>query len=290
MSLDKTQNLQRKDLPINDLEPNLNNPNEMSEQQFNMLYDNIERMGITDPILVRPLKEKKGKYRIIGGHHRWEVAKIFGYEEVPCTIVNDPNFDDDMEKFQMVRHNIIHGSMSAKKFTDLYASLSTKYTEEAASEMFGFTSEEEFRKLVRKTGASLPKEMQAEFKKAVKEIKTVADLSLVLNSLFTAHGDTLPHGYMVFDFGGQEHLWIRMQAKQRQQMVNLGNYVRSQNRTLDAAIAVLLQLTAQGNLSQEGFEEAFLATPEVDLSDLDPDGFPAEDEIVKAKKLDAALS
>ena len=102
MSLDKTQNLQRKDLPINDLEPNLNNPNEMSEQQFNMLYDNIERMGITDPILVRPLKEKKGKYRIIGGHHRWEVAKIFGYEEVPCTIVNDPNFDDDMEKFQMV--------------------------------------------------------------------------------------------------------------------------------------------------------------------------------------------
>lgn len=282
---EKTTSLLRMMAPINALVPNEHNPNEMDEASFNALYDNIERMGVTDPILVRPIPGKAGQYKIIGGHHRWEVAKLHDLEEVPITVVTDPSFDDDAEKFQMVRHNIIHGKMSAKKFTALYESLSGKYSEEVASEMFGFTSEEDFRKMVQKTGASLPKEMQQSFKDAAKEIKTVNDLSLVLNRLFTSYGDTVPYGYMVMDFGGQDHVWVRMEPKQRQQLLNLGNYCRGHNRTIDKAMAVLLQLIATESLSQEKFEEEFMKAPELNMANLDDATPPTDDNVAQADNL-----
>lgn len=283
----RTASLVRKNVAIDLLVPNEHNPNEMDEASFNMLYDNIERVGLTDPILVRPLPD--GRYKIVGGHHRWDVAKIHGLEEVPITVITDASFDDDAEKFQMVRHNIIHGKMSPKKFMGLYESLSGKYTEEVAAELFGFADEEDFKKLVASTAASLPKEMQQDFKKAAKEIKTVQDLSLVLNKMFTSHGDTVPYGYMIFDFGGQDHLWIRMANKQKQQMLNLGNLCRSNNRSLDGAMAVLLQLIATGDLSQAKFEEMFMLLPEVGMDNLHESEPPTEDAIAQADQLAGIL-
>lgn len=47
--------------------------------------------------------------------------------------------------------------------------------------------------LIDDTRESLPPEMRKEFDKAKEEIKTVDDLSLVLNRLFTKYGSTLPY-------------------------------------------------------------------------------------------------
>lgn len=173
---EKTKALKRKMVPITKLFPNNTNPNVMSTAEFNLLYDNIEKMGITDPILVRVHPKIKGSFRIVGGEHRWEVAKLLDFVEVPVTIVDDPDFDDDQEKFQLVRHNIIHGKMSPKKFLKLYESLSKKYADDVVAESFGFVEEEDFKKIISQTAKGLPKEMQEEFKEAAKEIKTIDGL------------------------------------------------------------------------------------------------------------------
>lgn len=262
-ALDKTKALTRTFLPIDNLVPNEQNPNEMGEAEFNLLYDNIEKMGVTDPILVRPHPEQEGMYKIVGGHHRWEVAKLHGLDEVPVTIVEAEDFDDDMERFQMVRHNIIHGKMNPQKFMSLYESLAGKYTEEVAAEMFGFADEEEFKKLVQSTAKALPKELQQQFKDATREIRTVDDLAAVLNRLFTAYGDTVPYGYMIFDYGGQDHIWLRMQKKQKEHLLSFGQWCASKNRSIDKAMTVLMQLVAAGELSMSALEAGVMATPEV---------------------------
>ena len=73
--------------------------------------------------------------------------------------------------------------MNPKKFVQLYQSLSQKYSDEAAAEMFGFAEEEEFKKLVNATANALPPEMKQQFKEASKELKTIDDLTLLLNRL-----------------------------------------------------------------------------------------------------------
>lgn len=239
----KTEALERRMLPVKMLEPSSYNPNEMSDRQFNLLHDNIRKVGITDPILVRPIG--KDRYRIVGGAHRYKVAEMLGFKEVPCTILNGKDFSEDEEKFQMVRHNVIHGKMSPRKFVELYQSLSKKYTEEVAAESFGFATEEEFRRLVKTTAAGLPQGMQEQFKEAAKELKSIEQLAKLLNHLFSTYGDTLPYGYMIFDFGGKESVWLRMEAKTRGNFDRIAANCKTHGRALDHVMAGLMEFAVE---------------------------------------------
>jgi ParB/RepB/Spo0J family partition protein len=259
-AIDKTQTLGRLNLPTDQLEGNPNNPNEMSDQEFNLLCDNIEKMGLTDPILVRPLPS--GKYRIVGGHHRWEVAKLLGFKDVPCTVVTDPAFDEDQEAFQLVRMNTIRGHLSPQKFIQMYQSLAPKYADEVMQESFGFASEEEFQKLLVSVKKTLPKELQTDFTKAATELKTIDDLSKLLNRLFMAYGNTLPFGYMLMDFGGKDSVWLRMEAKTRKDLLQVCKTCVMQNRTVDDIIGGLLRMAASGRLADE-IAELVKKTPQV---------------------------
>lgn len=245
-SIEKTNNLKRINLGVDKLIANKLNPNKMSDAEFNMLYDNMEQVGFVDPIFVRD--NGAGTYRVIGGHHRLEVAKLIGYDAVPCTVIDDPEFDEDMEKFQMVRMNVIRGKMSPQKFMDLYNSLNGKYAEQVMSDSFGFAEEEEFKKLVTSMSKSLPKDMQKEFAKAAQEIKTIDGLTTLLNKMFTEHGDTLPHGYMVVDFGGKDSIWLRLETNTRKDFLMLGQMVMDKNRTMDDVLGRLIQRLAKGEL------------------------------------------
>lgn len=233
----KTLALERMYLPIGQLEPNPDNPNEMSDAQFNMLCDNIESVGLTDPILVRKLDT--GRYRIVGGFHRWEVAKLYDYTEVPVTVITDPNFTQDEEAFQLVRHNIIHGKMNPAKFIKLYETLTDEYAEDVAAELFGFTEEEDFLKLIQQVQEGLPPELQDKFEEAKSEIKTIDSLAKLLNHLFATYGDTLPYGYMILDYGGKESVWIRMQGGVSD-LKKLATKIKESRRSLDSVIEALL--------------------------------------------------
>jgi hypothetical protein len=241
---EKTKGLERRYLPIDKLEPNPDNPNEMSEAEFNMLYDNIEKVGVTDPILCRPHPDKPGLWRIIGGEHRWQVARVAGLTEVPVTVITDSEFTQDDERFQLVRHNIIHGKMSPKKFMKLYDGLQEEYSREVAAEMFGFVEEEDFRKLIKDTAANLPKEQRKEFLDGAKEIKTIDELAALLNRLFTKHGDSLPYGYMLVDFGGKDSVWLRLSKSDKGNFMEIAGLCKERGLTVDSLFSNLLQLIA----------------------------------------------
>lgn len=245
-AVEKTGTLQRVDLPLDLLDVNELNPNEMDDAQFNMLVDNFEKVGFTEPMLVRPKAD--GRYRVIGGHHRLEAARLLDFKTGPCTVITDPDFDEDMEKFQVVRQNIIRGRMSPAKFAALYGSLSTKYEAEIAAEMFGFVEQEQFDKMVAQMAKSLPSELQSDFKKAAKEIKTIDGLSKLLNSMFNQHGDSLPYGYMIIDFGGKESVWLRLEPDTKKHFMELAVRCRNEKRTMDDLLGGLIAEAANGKL------------------------------------------
>ena len=66
-------------------------------------------------------------------------------------------------------------------------------------------------------------------------MKTVDDLSRILNEMFSRYGDTLKHNYMVFQYGGKTHLWVMMNDKLKKKLIDQvteeiksGNYDMSQ--------------------------------------------------------------
>lgn len=260
--IEKTQAVKRVFLPVESLLPNEKNPNVMTDSEFNMLASNIELTGITDPILVRSLEDDK--YRVIGGHHRLEVAKVLGFSEVPCTVIDDPEFDVDQENFQVVRMNVIRGHLSPQKFMTMYATLSEKYAESVMAESFGFVDEDEFRKLLGEVKKTLPKDMQADFQKAAKELQTIDQLSKLLNSLFSKYGNTLPYGYMLLDFGGKDSVWLRMGNDTRKALIQVCHTCVDQKRTVDDIIGGLIQLAAKGQFAS-AMLQLIADSPEVEI-------------------------
>lgn len=272
-AVEKTKNLKRLDIDVTLLDPNPDNPNRMNDAEFNLLYDNLEKTGLTDPILVRDTGD--GRYRVVGGHHRLEVAKLHGFEEVPCTIIDDPDFDADAEAFQVVRMNMIRGKMDPAAFLKMYENLAPKYSDEILQESFGFAEEKEFKKMIASTLKSLPPDMQAEFKKASEEIKTIDDLSKVLNGLFTKYGSSLDYGYMLIDFGGKDSIWLRMSEKTKKALYVMGDRCREHSRTMDSLLGQVVQLVAAGE-AEDLIQKAIKNTQPVAMPE-ELEALPTED-------------
>jgi len=218
------------------------------------LCDNLDKTGLTDPILVRHIAaDKPGpqRYRIVGGHHRYDAAAYLGFDEVPITVITDPGFDEEQETFQLVRMNAIRGKLDPTAFFKLYSQLSSKYSEEILQDAFGFAEEAEFKKLIAQTAKMLPdKHLQEQFKQAAAEIKTIDGLSALLNKMFTQYGDTIPHGYMIIDYGGQTSMWLRVRKKTMDALAVVGVMCVDNNRTMDDVIGGLVQAIAKGELSE----------------------------------------
>lgn len=258
-AISKTADLRREDLPVTVLVKNEHNPNVMSDREFNLLVSNMEKTGLTDPILVRPLPD--GKYRIVGGHHRYEAAMLLDFTHVPCTIIDDPEFDEDQERFQIVRMNMIRGKLNPQKFLAMYNQMDKKYEAEIMAEAFGFADEDQFKKLVGQMAKTLPQGMQAEFKKAAEQIKTIDGLSALLNAMFTKHGNDLPYGYMFVDFGGQESVWLRMAQHDKKAFQDLTALCKARKRGVDSLFRLFMQSIAQEKM--EWMLQALESFPEV---------------------------
>ena len=241
-------NLTRVDLPVGEIEKNTENPNKMSSRAFDLLVDNIQRTGITENIVVRKLDN--GRYRVVSGHHRFDAACYLGFETVPSTVIDDPAFDDEAETLQLLRMNAIKGKLDPEKFVQIYDKFASLYSDADIQDMFGFSDEAEWKKLVNATAKSLPKDLQKKFKEAAEEIKTVDGLAKLLNTLFTKYGDTAPYGYMVFEYGKEMNLWLRMSKKTFGHVELIGDFCIQNNRTIDDFFAVLFEAVAKGDIPE----------------------------------------
>lgn len=246
--MDQQKYIERKDIDVTLIDENEDNPNRMSARAFDLLVDNIAQQGITEDIVVRPLGD--GRYRCYSGHHRLRAAVYLGYEAVPCAINTDPAFDDEREMFQLVRMNAIRGKLDAQSFYELYQKYAGKYGDEMLQDLFGFADDAEFKRLIASTAKGLPPELKSKFKEAAKEVKTIDGLAAVLNDLFTRYGNTVPFGFMVFDYGKQNHIWIEISKKTFDALDLLGDLCVEESVTMDTVLGGLIQAAAKGEASE----------------------------------------
>lgn len=198
------------------IHPNDYNPNEMSDAEFNMLVENMEDVDNLDPVLVT--YDGDGKFVLIDGEHRYEAERLRDTEKILCVYAHPDRVPEVKRKFQTLKFNKIRGHINQKKFNVLVKDLmeSGEYTFDQLAHEMGFVDEDEFMSMVETTRESLPTdEMKKDFDKAVvtEEIKTIDDLSLLLNRLFTKYADTLPYHFMLIDFMGRENIWVRMKDR-----------------------------------------------------------------------------
>jgi hypothetical protein len=309
-AISKTNDLFRpKHVPMHMFVKNPNNPNKMKPREFDLLCDNFEKTGWTDPVLCRPSnraamakiiklypKDEVGalqaadaagiKFHIVGGHHRYDAGAFLGFESGPATVIMSEDFDEEQEKFQIVRMNVIHGKMDPQSFFTMYSSLAGKYADDVLQDAFGFAEEAEFKRMITVMAKTLPdKTSQDKFKEAAAEVKTIDGLSKLLNEMFNKYGDTLPYGYMIVDMGGQKSYWLRVDGKTLKALDVIADICVERNRTMDDLVGRVVQLIAQ-NDSPEFLEALIAETPQAVI----PKGLavaPTKDNIQKQAELAA---
>jgi ParB family chromosome partitioning protein len=73
-----------KEIKINEIEPNLNQPRKnFDDDTLSKLAESIKHHGIVQPLIVM---KDGGVYRIVAGERRWRAAKIAGLSTVPAII------------------------------------------------------------------------------------------------------------------------------------------------------------------------------------------------------------
>lgn len=72
-------------LKLNEIEPNKNQPRKnFDEEALSELAESIQKHGVIQPLLVRPLPG--GNYQLVAGERRWRASRIAGLTEVPVVI------------------------------------------------------------------------------------------------------------------------------------------------------------------------------------------------------------
>lgn len=90
-------------LELDKLEVNENNPfKAISSDEMSDLQDSIELLGLINPIIVRPIKEKHA-YQILAGHNRVKAYKNLNKDKIE-SIVKD--IDDSKAKLIMIDSNL----------------------------------------------------------------------------------------------------------------------------------------------------------------------------------------
>lgn len=204
-------------IPMDKIVVNEWNPNVQKDAVFNALVENIREIGMVEPLMVMP-PDENGNYKLISGEHRFEACKVLGFTEIDAYIMDD--FDEDMAKFQLVRMNVLRGSLDPVKFTKLFDEMADKYGKELTKQMMALVDEKAFDNLYVNVRKELPKELREKMDTARNEIKNVDDLSRILNEMFSKYGDTLKNNYMIFQYGGKTHLWVLMDSKLKKKMID----------------------------------------------------------------------
>lgn len=252
-----SESLPTYDVPIDLIEPNSWNVNEMDDKTFNRLVQELEETGFIDPIQIAP--KEGGKFAIIGGEHRFHGARTLGHENVPCNILLDEKFaDQDLRKLLSVRLNVIKGATNPEKFTKLYEEMSQKYGAGQLQALFGYTQTDAWNKLTKGVEDALEsagigtQALRDELKKKSKKIRTVDGLGSVLKKLFKKYGSDLKHSFMVFTYEGKDHLYVVTNDATIAALEHIKGYCREEDVDINEIIgtalqAVVSQITESGN-------------------------------------------
>lgn len=125
-----------RDIPIAQIEPNPDNPNEMDDDLLDALRDDISRRGFVQPILVREVDDG---FRLVDGEHRWKVMGELGAETIPCVVTDDDATDADI---RMLTMNRLRGQMVPVRLAHLLADLSERVEPDEITKRLGMDAAE----------------------------------------------------------------------------------------------------------------------------------------------------
>ena len=234
-------------IPVDRIEHNDWNPNDMDDVTFERLKEEVQAAGrLTEPIVVVPIDDDK--FRIIGGAHRYEIVRQLEWDTIPANLLVEERYaKEDVQKFETVKRNVIHGKLTPEKMARLYEEMADKYGEESLQKLFGYTDKQAWGKLVKGVKDSvrreLPKAVAAKFSEAADKADTIEDLGVILNQIFAEHGETVDKNYMVFTYGGKEHIYIAMSKGMRKEMKKLQKYCNDHNKDINDIIAFGVMMT-----------------------------------------------
>lgn len=217
----KTPDIVRIDIDPTKLVTHDWNPNQMSDKEFALLKENISSVGFIDPVTV--VQQDDGTYALLGGEHRAKAAIELKLETIPADVVqSDKLKQEDERKFQNVRLNVIHGQMNPEKMLSLYNEMAKKYGNDKVARLMGYTSDAGIKKIIKNVAdemkSSLPPEMVKEFEEKAKAARTMADLDKIIKHIFETHGDSVKYNFLIFAWGGTEHIYVAMNKKVHQAM------------------------------------------------------------------------
>lgn len=218
------------------------NANKMTSKQFDRLKREIEENGMIDAPSVVPLDD--GTYRVIAGHHRLDVMKALGWQEIPIQIIPGKKWAElDVQKFAVVKMNLIHGQLDPIEFQKLHHEMAAKYGEDMMEDMFAFNDKKEMEKILKATiknmKKALPPEMHKQIDAAAKDAKTVDDLSAIVNMLFQQYGTDTDKSFMIFTYGKAENLYIQMSKPMKTAMDKVAQYCRATGVDINDVLAPL---------------------------------------------------
>lgn len=79
-----------KSLPVDLMQRGVYQPRvDMHPETLQELADSIKAQGVVQPIVVRPIDDKR--YEIIAGERRWRASQMAGLQEIPCVIKDVPD-------------------------------------------------------------------------------------------------------------------------------------------------------------------------------------------------------
>lgn len=133
-------------VPLDKVRPNDYNPNEVADQEMELLHKSIEEDGYTQPV-VTIWDEEDGMYEIIDGFHRYMTMKM--YDDIfnrsdgmlPITVLNTEHKND--RRASTVRHNRARGEHSLTgKGEVVFGMLDDGWEDEEICEELGMEKDE----------------------------------------------------------------------------------------------------------------------------------------------------
>ena len=112
-------------VPVEKIEPNTYNPNNVAAPELKLLYDSIKEDGYTMPIVCYYDKEND-KYIIVDGFHRYRIIKehpdIYEREGgvLPVSVINKPI---DQRMASTIRHNRARGTHTVDLMSNIVKEL-----------------------------------------------------------------------------------------------------------------------------------------------------------------------
>lgn len=268
-------------VPIDSCVPNTWNPQEEDLATFNELVEQIKQHGFLEPLQVAITSQpgEEQTYQIIGGEHRWKAGKLAGLTEILVVVLP---WDEDMQKVQTVKLNMIRGKLDPIKFAALFNDLEKRYGRSAVIKMMGMTNKEKaVEALLNRVKKNMPKKMRDELTKRAEKIRNVEDLATVVQSLYAQHGTTLENSYMFFVLGGRTHAMIRMESESMRSLERGFRDIASRGVIVDdlmeRALGIALQEVSQmPPATQTDFTELSVDDLEEQIAALTDDDAMAE--------------